>query len=303
MYSNKNSEDNRFRDTADSLVMLEETKKLHKQMIKPETNDKRVVIPIGVIDDEENIRASIEENDGFHALVASIEKLGLLQPLVVTPYKGKIKLVSGHRRLKAIRKLKWKNVAVINKHIDYAKDFTLAQLVENVNREELAPIDHAEAMLALKETGNYSNKEVGKIVGSHEKQINILVNIAKMPHEAKEFSRAHNLTITQLRSVVKTREGKDPKKIMSLLMSLTEGNASKADDKKDLSNEKRRSSSEIPVAVRDWVSTKGEIPRITARRLEKIGRIIFQMDEKERNMALELCKNLPCVEGVDDSLA
>lgn len=292
MYSSNKEPSERFTNTADALVILEETKKILKGMERPESHDKRVVIPVAAIDREENVRAEIKENDGFLALVASIEKLGLLQPLVVTPYKGRIKLVSGHRRLKAVEKLGWKNVSVITKHLDYEKDFTLAQLVENTNREELSAIDHAEALFQLKEKGNYTNKEVGKIVGYHEKYINSLINIAKMPVEAKDFARKHEITVTTLKEIVKTKDGKDPKKIMIILKSVTnKDNSSKTEKKNETSIGVK---SQVPLAVVEWLrNSEQDFTKSIQSKLERVGKIGVMLSKEERKHAIKMLEQLP----------
>ena len=300
MSSNKS--DGRFDETADSLILLEKTKKILDGMTKKENHDKRVVIPIGVIDSEENIRSEIELNEGFYALVESIKKLGLLQPLVVIPHKGKIKLVSGHRRLKAVKEAGWENVPVIVKHFDYSKDFTLAQLVENINREELTPIDHSEAILVLKERGKYTNKEVGRIVGHHEKYINSLTHIANMPPEAKAYARSKNIGITTLREIVKTREGKNPQKVLTLLKQAVESKNSLISMKGKSVKSSNRASS-VPSPVREWFQCRDFGGSKTSRtRLERLGRIVYLMDQTERQTAVELINSLPSHEGADGSL-
>lgn len=291
MYSSKKNPSERFSNTAEALVLLEETKKILKGMERPESHDKRVVIPVEAIDCEENIRAEIRENDGFHALVASIEKLGLLQPLVVTPYKGRIKLVSGHRRLKAVKKLGWNNVSVITKHLDYEKDFTLAQLVENTNREELSAIDHAEALFLLKEKGKYSNKEVGKIVGYHEKYINSLINIAKLPVEAKDFARQHDITITTLKEIVKTKDGKNPNIIMQILQSVVCKNNPEMPAPK---NGKSTISSQVPLPVSEWLrNSEQDFSKSIQSKLERVGKIGFLLTKEERKHAIKMLEQLP----------
>ena len=292
MYSSKKGPSERFTNTADALVILEETKKILKGMERPESHDKRVVIPVAAIDREENVRAEIKENEGFLALVASIEKLGLLQPLVVTPYKGRIKLVSGHRRLKAVERLGWKNVSVITKHLDYEKDFTLAQLVENTNREELSAIDHAEALFQLKEKGNYTNKEVGKIVGYHEKYINSLINIAKMPAKAKEFARKHEITVTTLKEIVKTKDGKDPKKIMEILNSVVDLDSASVPGGK--SKKDPAVKSQVPLPVLEWLkNTEQDFTKSIQSKLERVGKIGVMLSKEERQIAIKMLEQLP----------
>ena len=91
--------------------------------------------------------------DELTELANSIRKNGLLQPLVVRPAKevaGRYELVAGERRLRAVRKLGWKDVAVVIRDVDDETLLVLA-LVENLQREALSPLEEAEGYKTLSE--------------------------------------------------------------------------------------------------------------------------------------------------------
>lgn len=87
-------------------------------------------------------RASIE------ALAASIGELGLLEPIVVRPQGGGFEIVAGERRYRALRQLGWERAPVRVVVFDDAQA-ELAGAVENLNREDLSPLEEVDAVLSV----------------------------------------------------------------------------------------------------------------------------------------------------------
>jgi ParB-like chromosome segregation protein Spo0J len=109
-------------------------------------------LPLGSIIVEEQIRSKIDtESESFKALMSSIKEKGVLEPVLVTP-KGdnKYLLVFGERRYLAAQKLGFETIPVRNINTATQKDEILVlQLTENLQREDLNPIDQAKGILAL----------------------------------------------------------------------------------------------------------------------------------------------------------
>ena len=83
-------------------------------------------------------------------LAASIEASGLLQPVVVRPRNGSYELIAGERRWRAVERLGWTKIPVVVKDVDDQTLLTLA-LVENLQRNDLSPIDEAAGYRRLSE--------------------------------------------------------------------------------------------------------------------------------------------------------
>jgi ParB-like chromosome segregation protein Spo0J len=102
-------------------------------------------LPLGRIMVEEQIRTGIDtDRESFNALMESIKDRGVLEPLLVTPKDGNYLLLCGERRFFASRKLALEAIPVRVMDAVTQKDEILAlQLTENMQREDLNPVDQA----------------------------------------------------------------------------------------------------------------------------------------------------------------
>jgi ParB family chromosome partitioning protein len=121
-------------------------------------------------------------------LAASIKRHGLLQPVVVKRLAAGsgYRLVAGERRFRAVRTLGWTEVPAI---ITDGNEDQLA-LIENVQREDLKPVDQADAVARLMEKYAYTQEEVGEIIGKHRSTISELVAIHRLPADIKQACRS-----------------------------------------------------------------------------------------------------------------
>jgi ParB-like chromosome segregation protein Spo0J len=99
---------------------------------------------------EEQVRSGIDtESEPFKALMESIKNRGILEPVLVTPKDGKYLLLCGERRYLAASKLYLESIPARIVNTVTEKDEILAyQLIENLQREDLNPIDQAKGILA-----------------------------------------------------------------------------------------------------------------------------------------------------------
>ena len=111
-------------------------------------------LDIEKIDVEQGIRKTLDKNP-LDELIASIKQHGILQPLVVEPSdEGRYKLQIGKRRMAAAKLAGLEKVpAIILDGPLESKDSLAMRLVENIHREDLDPIDEAEAYATLKDMG------------------------------------------------------------------------------------------------------------------------------------------------------
>jgi len=119
---------------------------------KTSVNPEFLYIPIGNIVVLEQIRSNVNtEADSFKSLMQSIKDKGILEPLLVTKGEGdSYTLICGERRLEAARQLEHESVPV--RIIEAGKESgeTIAlQLTENLQREDLNPMDQAKGILSL----------------------------------------------------------------------------------------------------------------------------------------------------------
>ena len=113
-------------------------------------NPEFLYLSLGDIIIEEQIRSSIDtESESFKALMESIKDRGVLEPVLVTPKDGKYLLLCGERRYLAALKSGFPTIPARILDAITQKDEILAlQLTENLQREDLNPIDQARGILA-----------------------------------------------------------------------------------------------------------------------------------------------------------
>ena len=137
-------------------------------------------------------------------LTTSIRDNGLLQPLVVRQAPGapdRYELVAGERRFRAVSRLGWPDVPVV---IREASDETLLvlALVENLQREELNPLEEAEGYQALTEKFGMRQADVAKAVGKDRSTVSNLVRLLQLPPSIRKLLEAGKLSAGHARALL-----------------------------------------------------------------------------------------------------
>ncbi|MEA3487498.1 MAG: ParB/RepB/Spo0J family partition protein [Thermodesulfobacteriota bacterium] len=119
-------------------------------------------------------------------LVASIKKNGILQPIVVRKSESGYEIIAGERRWRAAQTAGLLDVPIIIRH--NAKDIDVAELslVENIQREELNPIEESEAYHSLIKNFRLSQDEISSRVGKDRSTIANSLRLLNLPEEAKD---------------------------------------------------------------------------------------------------------------------
>lgn len=117
-------------------------------------------------------------------LSASIKENGVLQPLLVTPSAGaadRYELVAGERRLRAARKAGLDKVPVVVRHNVTAEEQLELAIVENLQREDLNPIEEALALQSMVDQFSYSHEEMAKKLGKSRSYVTNSVRLLQLP--------------------------------------------------------------------------------------------------------------------------
>jgi ParB family chromosome partitioning protein len=124
-------------------------------------------------------------------LAESIQHQGILQPLVVRKLDDGYELIIGERRFRAAQRAGLDRVPVIIKDVSDAESLEMA-LVENIQREELTPIEEALAYRQLMEEFHLTQEEVANRVGKSRPVVTNLLRVLNLPEEIKdEVDRGH----------------------------------------------------------------------------------------------------------------
>lgn len=160
-----------------------------------------------VVPTEAQPRQSFKE-DTIKELAESIEKNGLLQPIVVRPMAGgKYQIIAGERRYRAFKKLGRTMIpAIVRDYEDEEVD--KLQLVENVQREDLNPYDEAIAYLKLKEKYELKQDDIAKAVGKSRPYISNMTRLLSLEDEILEMLKKGEITVSHAKLIlsVETKE-------------------------------------------------------------------------------------------------
>lgn len=119
-------------------------------------------------------------------LASSIEAHGILQPLVVTKKeKGQYELIAGHRRLAAAKKAKLKKVPVVVRDASDQQKLEMT-LVENLQRDNLNPVEQAQAYQQLVNEFNLNQAEIAKRTGQNRSTIANVLRLITLPVEIQK---------------------------------------------------------------------------------------------------------------------
>jgi len=135
-------------------------------------------------------------------LAASLKTSGLLQPIVVrTAAAGGYELIAGERRLRAADRLGWSDIGALVREVDDRTLLTLA-LVENLQRDQLSPIDEALGYQRLLEEFGVSQTELGALVGRSRPTVANALRLLKLPDDVQELLHLGRLTTGHARALL-----------------------------------------------------------------------------------------------------
>ena len=135
------------------------------------------------------------------SLIASIKEKGVLQPILVRRRGDGFEVIAGERRLRAARELHMEEVPVVIRDVDDKEALVLA-LVENIQREELNPIEEAHAFKRLIEEFNFTQDDIAQSVSKDRSTIGNIVRLLKLPAEIQKSVADGLLTFGHARALL-----------------------------------------------------------------------------------------------------
>jgi ParB family chromosome partitioning protein len=142
-------------------------------------------IPIELIDPDPEQPRSVFDEDQLEELTQSIQRYGVLSPLLVRPSRiaGRFLVVAGERRLRAATQAGLVCVpAIIDRSLDGDKERTLAiQLVENLQRADLSPLERAQAMGMLRDSFGLSIRDIADRLGVSKSLVHRSLDLLALP--------------------------------------------------------------------------------------------------------------------------
>ena len=148
------------------------------------------------------------DNGKMSELKDSIKNSGLLQPITVRKISnGKYEIVAGERRYRACRELGMESIPVIEMNVGDARGYELSVL-ENIQRENLNPIEEAESYLMLMEVYGYTQEKLSEKLGKTRSSVSNKMRILKLPASVKEMVKKGEISYGHARTLLSLADEK-----------------------------------------------------------------------------------------------
>ena len=159
--------------------------------LKPNPDQPRKTFPAGSIDE----------------LAESIRKHGLLQPIIAEPVgENEYVIIAGERRFRAASRAGLEEVPVIVRTVSSEKRLQLS-LIENIQREDLNPMEEARAYHSLMELAGSTQEQVAEAVGKNRSTVANALRLLRLPEEMQEAVRGGTISAGHARSLLALADG------------------------------------------------------------------------------------------------
>lgn len=139
-------------------------------------------------------------------LAASIAARGVIQPVIVRPHgPGRYQLVAGERRWRAAQRAELKKIPAVVKEVSDEKVLELA-LVENIQRQELNPIEEAKAFRQLIDNIGLTQEELSERIGKSRTVIATFMRFLKLPNDIQKLLEEEKISAGHARALLMTED-------------------------------------------------------------------------------------------------
>jgi len=141
------------------------------------------------------------DDQALQELTDSIQASGLLQPVLVRPAGDGYQLIAGERRWRAVQRLGWKSLPAVVREVDDRTLLTLA-LIENLQRDNLSPIEEARGYQRLADEFDQSLAEVARLVGRDRSTVANTVRLLNLPEAVQDMVGRGELSAGHVRPLL-----------------------------------------------------------------------------------------------------
>ena len=134
-------------------------------------------------------------------LAASIAKHGVIQPIIVRPFQGGYQIVAGERRWRAAQRAQLHDIPAIIRSFDDSETLEIA-LLENIQRQDLNPIEEAEAYKKLTELFGHSAGELAELVHKSRSHVANMMRLLDLPPTLRDLVTEEKLSMGHARALL-----------------------------------------------------------------------------------------------------
>lgn len=184
-----------------------------------ENNNSGVTLKISEIEPNRSQPRKEFDEKALSELAESISEHGLLQPLLVRPLTlGGYEIVAGERRYRACRMAGLTEVPVIIRELSESETMELA-LIENLQRENLTPLEEAMGYEVLMNEHGFTQDEVSKSVGKSRPAIANALRLLKLPEGVKELLKENKISAGHARALLSLENEENMLELAELIVA------------------------------------------------------------------------------------
>ena len=152
------------------------------------------------------------DETSLQELADSIKEHGIVQPIIVKKNIKGYYIVAGERRSKAAKLAGLTTIPAIIRDFNDQEMMEIA-LIENIQRENLNPIEEADGYLNIIKSTNMTQEEVSKKFGKSRSYITNLIGLLKLPDDVKDYVKKGKLSMGHARALSKIEDGKEVERL------------------------------------------------------------------------------------------
>ena len=162
-----------------------------------------LTMPINLLNPSTSQPRKTFDQASLKELAESISKHGIIQPIIIrkNPHKKGYEIIAGERRWRASILAKLKSVPVIVKEISDSQCLELS-IIENIQRQDLTPIEEAEAYSNLINTFSYTHEDLASILGKSRSHITNMIRILSLPPSIKSMVNDKLISFGHARALI-----------------------------------------------------------------------------------------------------
>ena len=233
------------------------------------------------------------KSGALEELIASIKEKGIITPVTVRNIDTGFELIAGERRWRAAKKLRLKSIpAYIITVADAAEVMELA-LIENIQREDLNPLEEAEGYAVLNSQHNLSHEAIAKAVGKKRVTISNALRLLKLPPDIRKSLRNGNISGGHGRAILQAKTNQSMQRIWKKILNenlsvrAAESLVKESTVKVKVRSKKKNTPAHIRAIENQLISTLGTKVKVKpSKKGGSIEIVYFSKDDLERLLDL-----------------
>jgi ParB family chromosome partitioning protein len=158
------------------------------------------------------------DDQSLQELTQSIKEKGIIQPVLVRRRGDYYELIAGERRFRAANMLQLKEIPAIIKDVEDEDSLELS-LIENIQRQDLNPIEEAHAYKHLIDKFHLSQERLSEVLGKARTTIANMLRLLNLPHEIQEEMRKGRISFAHGRALLELDDANQQRRLLQEIIS------------------------------------------------------------------------------------